>query len=90
MGILAIEFPDVAFSEKADTSPKVFIDDPVVRERVVTRTLILCGNCAGEEPRALKTLLTADGRCATCGGSSYILASKVRRINEYQYPDTDR
>jgi hypothetical protein len=38
---------------------------------------IICGDCAGEEGRPIKTYLDRSGNCAHCGGSSYLLASAV-------------
>ncbi|HQZ81617.1 MAG TPA: hypothetical protein PLR83_00225 [Pyrinomonadaceae bacterium] len=43
----------------------------------VTATRIVCGDCAGDETLPRKTMLTADGRCAECGGRSYIPASVI-------------
>lgn len=66
-------------------SAAVFIDQPFVRghrfEREVSRVAIVCGNCAGKDDRPRRTLLIRDsltqaGRCADCGGRSYVLASR--------------
>jgi hypothetical protein len=38
---------------------------------------IICGDCAGEDERPIKTYLDQSGNCAVCGGSSYLLASAV-------------
>lgn len=43
----------------------------------VTETRIVCGDCAGDEILPRKTNLTTDGRCAECGGLSYIPASVI-------------
>ncbi len=56
-------------------SPVVFIDQPTVAAREITRTMIVCGDCAGDSNNPRKTLLTREGRCANCGGNSYVLAS---------------
>ena len=55
----------------------LFIADPRVSPRNVTERMIICGNCAGDDPLPRKTLLAEDDTCATCGGRSYVLASKV-------------
>jgi len=55
--------------------PQVFIKNPLVSERHVTETMIVCGDCSGEEKLPRKTFLTAAGRCDNCGGHSYVLAS---------------
>src|SRR5882724_7658920 len=63
-------------------------NDPVLRlgheERVssyamprMTSVQIVCGDCAGEEILPRRTVLTAAGRCAKCGGRSYELAARV-------------
>lgn len=44
---------------------------------LITKTLIVCGDCSGDELLPLKTLLTADGRCAACGGRNYVLAAYI-------------
>lgn len=36
---------------------------------------IICGDCAGDTERPIKTYLDRHGTCAQCGGHSYILAS---------------
>jgi|ERR1044072_5198579 hypothetical protein len=36
---------------------------------------IICGDCAGEDEVPAKTYLTAQDKCARCGGNSYVLAS---------------
>ena len=46
-------------------------------ERSATETLIVCLNCAGEEENPRKTFLTRSGRCDSCGGRSYFLASTI-------------
>jgi hypothetical protein len=56
-------------------TPLVLIDHPGVTPRSITGLMIVCGDCAGEEPLPRKTLLAADGSCSTCGGGSYLLAS---------------
>ncbi|MGA9768751.1 MAG: hypothetical protein WBV94_06915 [Blastocatellia bacterium] len=56
-------------------STTVFIDRPAVAPREITRTMIVCGDCAGDSINPRKTLLTKEGRCASCGGNSYVLAS---------------
>ena len=36
---------------------------------------IICGDCAGTEPLPIRTYLDRNGRCARCGGHTYLLAS---------------
>ena len=36
---------------------------------------IICGDCAGDGERPLKTFADSFGRCEGCGGDSYVLAS---------------
>lgn len=43
----------------------------------VTRTQIVCGDCAGVALLPTRTFLTSNGDCANCGGRSYELASKL-------------
>ena len=43
----------------------------------VTTVQIVCGDCAGFETLPRRTFLTAEGRCAKCGGRSYELAARV-------------
>ncbi|HWN99246.1 MAG TPA: hypothetical protein VNS63_08255 [Blastocatellia bacterium] len=38
---------------------------------------IVCGDCAGEGERPVRTCLDQSGRCARCGGTSYVLASEL-------------
>jgi len=38
---------------------------------------IVCGDCAGDGESAARTYLNRCGRCETCGGSSYVLASSL-------------
>jgi hypothetical protein len=40
----------------------------------VTTTQIVCGDCAGDDLLPLRTLLTNEGKCSRCGGSSFVLA----------------
>jgi hypothetical protein len=63
-------------------SPTVFIDRPIVAAREITRTMIVCGDCAGDSINPRKTLLTKEGRCSCCGGNSYVLASVILRKKE--------
>lgn len=43
----------------------------------VSRTKIVCGDCAGNDLLPIQTSLTTDRRCAECGGRSYELASRL-------------
>ena len=54
----------------------LFIANPRVTPREITSLMIVCGNCAGDDENPRKTLLAANGNCATCGGRSYVLASE--------------
>jgi hypothetical protein len=72
-----------------DSQPLVLLKDPVVSERKVTSTMIVCGDCNGEAELPRKTFLTAKGCCDACGGQSFVLAVKyvfdielARRIAE--------
>jgi hypothetical protein len=82
---LALADADCIFAER--TSPletKVFIDRPEVAPRETTSTMIVCGDCGGDGLNPRKTILTKQGRCAGCGGRSYVLAVNLeiaRRIN---------
>lgn len=62
---------------KQAAEPKVFLRDRLVSRRFITSTLIVCGDCAGDQPLALKTFLAADFTCSGCGGRSYALASRI-------------
>jgi len=65
-------------STETEEQMELFIDDPLVsRLPVVTETEIVCGDCSGDSYWPQVTTMTRDGACATCGGRSYILASKV-------------
>lgn len=37
---------------------------------------IICGDCSGDEMAPIKTYMDRYGACETCGGSSYMLASR--------------
>lgn len=41
----------------------------------VTRTEIVCGDCAGDEMLPVRTHVTLNGECDNCGGRSFVLAS---------------
>lgn len=58
---------------------EVFISDPLVTPRPLSHllTLIVCGDCAGDDRVPRKTLLAANSTCVKCGGRSYVLASKL-------------
>jgi hypothetical protein len=58
-------------------SPRVFLDNAEVSPRLLTTSRIICGDCAGDGPYTIKTLLTVAGKCSQCGGGSYILASRI-------------
>ena len=55
----------------------LFLKDARVSARQTTSIMIICGNCAGEALNPCKTLLDTKGKCATCGGSSYAIASAL-------------
>jgi hypothetical protein len=44
---------------------------------------IVCGDCAGNSERPIRTMLDQSGRCFQCGGASYVLASDFAR-NAYR------
>lgn len=53
-------------------------------DRISSRSLpqvlpqeIICGNCCGEATLPIRTNITSDGRCAVCGGRSFVPASTV-------------
>ena len=64
----------------------------------ITKTEIICGDCAGDELLPVRTNLTTTGACAVCGGRSFVIASlicealsrhlknqiKERQIKEYE------
>lgn len=41
----------------------------------ITRTEIVCGDCAGDELLPVRTRATMTGECDNCGGRSFVLAS---------------
>jgi hypothetical protein len=54
-----------------------------MRMLYVTKTKIVCGDCAGNEAVPHTTFLTKDGCCDACGGRSFTLAANLelsRRI----------
>jgi len=59
-------------------SPKaVFISSARAALPAPTGQQIICGNCAGDEDRAIRTMLTRAGTCENCGSRHYLLASTV-------------
>lgn len=38
---------------------------------------IICGDCSGDATRPIRTLMSRQGSCSQCGGSSYLLAATV-------------
>lgn len=54
--------------------PKTISSDSVPR---ILRTLIVCGNCAGDGLFPVMTNLTSDGRCDNCGSRSFERASQI-------------
>jgi hypothetical protein len=71
--------------DNRQSSIAVFIDKPFIEgrqfERELSRTWIVCGNCAGDDDRPRRTMLIRDpltqtGCCAGCGGRSYELAAR--------------
>ncbi|HSE36627.1 MAG TPA: hypothetical protein VLG74_04935 [Blastocatellia bacterium] len=46
-------------------------------EPLMMGVLIICGDCAGDGRLPTRTYLDRSGRCARCGGHSYLLASVV-------------
>jgi hypothetical protein len=66
--------------------PKVYInnrDAKVYDVRRPTPVEIVCGDCsiradeAGNELLPYRTFLAMDGRCYTCGGGSFVIASEL-------------
>lgn len=48
------------------------------RSRVMmTAVQIVCGDCAGDGERPIRTCLDESARCELCGGRSYVLASEL-------------
>jgi len=76
-------------AENKETRAVVFIRDPLVTPRAgsVLRTMIVCGDCAGDDANPRKTLLAADGTCSECGGRSYVLASMLFQRQKGKEPD---
>lgn len=57
---------------------QTFDPDQMYQRRPAPLTMavqIICGDCAGDGRQPLRTCLDRHGRCAQCGGSSYLLAS---------------
>lgn len=79
------ERPALRLVEPPTAKPKVYLRerDREVAPRAITQTLIVCGNCGGDEPLPRKTFLTADGRCDACGGRSYVLAARLFLFKEF-------
>lgn len=50
---------------------------PPLRRTSVSRVgiQIICGECSGDDESPRKTYMNYNGNCASCGGSSYMLAS---------------
>ena len=44
---------------------------------LLTAVQIVCGDCAGEGERPIRTCLDESARCERCGGTSYVLASEL-------------
>jgi hypothetical protein len=52
---------------------------------------IICADCSGEELKPVKTYMDRHGTCETCGGRSYMLASKRgSEINQKRAAALDR
>jgi hypothetical protein len=53
--------------------------EPVAHDQRVSAGAaeIICGNCAGDAPEPIKTLLATNNRCSACGGNNYTLAAKL-------------
>jgi hypothetical protein len=72
---------------KTMNKPVVYIakrDQTVYGLREPTTVEIVCGDCSlrrdsvgNAELLPIRTLLSSDGRCYTCGGSSYVIASEL-------------
>lgn len=56
---------------------RVFEKSNVINLPVATEIEIVCGDCAGEEVLPRRTNLRSDGRCAVCGGRSFVSAAKL-------------
>jgi len=50
--------------------------------------LIICGDCCGEFEAPRRTCMDVFGRCSTCGGTSYVLATTAigHRVWSNQFP----
>jgi hypothetical protein len=44
---------------------------------MMTAVQIVCGDCAGDGERPIRTCLDQSARCEQCGGTSYVLASEL-------------
>ncbi|MCP9496255.1 MAG: hypothetical protein MSG64_17565 [Pyrinomonadaceae bacterium MAG19_C2-C3] len=42
-----------------------------------TQTLILCGDCSGNENSPRYTLMTLNQTCERCGGRAFVLAAPI-------------
>src|SRR5437763_16780247 len=77
---LALVEAELLDSDRVSCAPRppvVFIKRLQVAPRELTERLIVCGDCGGDGLNPRKTLLTEQGRCASCGGQSYVLAANL-------------
>jgi hypothetical protein len=54
----------------------------------ITKTEIVCGDCAGSELLPIRTNLTATGACAACGGRSFVTAAPLAQALSRQIQNT--
>lgn len=77
----------LAYSLDQTEQVEVFIKNPLVTPRRITDQEIVCGDCAGEAALPRATFLASDHTCASCGGRSYVLASKLQLSGKGKEPN---
>ena len=73
LALIAIGFALVVFLLSRKTDPDQLYQRRA--EPLMMGVLIICGDCAGDGRLPARTYLDRSGRCARCGGHSYLLAS---------------
>src|SRR5512144_1667536 len=73
LAVIALGFALVVFLLSRTTDPDQLYQRRA--EPLMMGVLIICGDCAGEGRLPARTYLDRSGRCARCGGHSYLLAS---------------
>lgn len=73
LAVVALGFALVVFLLSRTDSPDQLYQPR--GEPLTMGVLIICGDCAGDGRLPTRTYLDRTGRCAQCGGHSYLLAS---------------